>query len=198
MLNQAFRKAMQQAHPDNAERDELSQEKAKECCQMIQHARDILQKLFNGSSDEISSDYNQSDYDWGSGGEHGDGWGPGYGEEDGYDSDDSENQVTEEMLLGAFEILGLNSKIELMATKLTKAYRVAIMKTHPDKAKPDETSQKKAKELSQKINVARDIWKELLENPDGSGTFPVDVDDSDSDVFRRQTKDRRYGHQTNG
>ncbi len=57
------------------------------------------------------------------------------------------------------------------------------MKAHPDKAKPDETSQKKAKELSQKINVARNILKELIENPDGSGTFPVDIDDTDSDVL---------------
>ncbi len=86
------------------------------------------------------------------------------------------------MLSEAFEILGLNSKIELSAKKLTKAYCVAITKAHPDKAKPDEVSQKKAKELSQKINVARDILKKQMENPDGSGTFPVDVDDSDSDV----------------
>ncbi len=92
-------------------------------------------------------------------GEDGDGWGPSCGEEDGYDSDESENQVTEEMLLEEFEILGLNTKIELTAKKLTKAYWVAIMKAHPDKAKPDEVSQKKAKELSQKNNVARDILK---------------------------------------
>ncbi len=163
MLNRAFGKAMQQAHPDKAKCDESSQEKAKERCHMIQHARDILQKLFDGSSDEISSDcYDSDDYDWGSGGENGDGWGPGFGEDDGYNSDESENDVTEEMVLEAFEILGLDSKIELTATRLTKAYRVAIMKAHPDKAKPDETSQKKAKELSQKINVARDILKELL------------------------------------
>ena len=107
MLNQAYRKAMQQAHPDKAKCDESSQEKAKERCQMIQHARDMLQKLFDGSSDEISSDNNDSeDYDWGLGGEHGDGWGPGFGEEDGYYSDMSENDVTEEMVVEAFEILG--------------------------------------------------------------------------------------------
>jgi len=183
MLNRAFCKAMQQAHPDKAKCDESSQEKAKERCHMIQHARDILQKLFDGSSDEISSDCDDSDdYDWGSGGEHGDGWGPGFGEDDGYNSDESDNDVPEEMVFEAFEILGLDSKIELTATRLTKAYRVAIMKAHPDKAKPDETSQKKAKELSQKINIARDILKELIENPDGSGTFPVEVDGSDSDV----------------
>ncbi len=55
------------------------------------------------------------------------------------------------------------------------------MKAHPDKSKSDEVSQKKTKELSQKINVARDILKELIENQDGLGTFPVDVNDSDSD-----------------
>ncbi len=173
---------MQQAHPDKAECDELSQEKAKEHCQMIQYARDMLQQLFDGSSDEMSSDHNDSDCNWRSGGEHGDGWGPGFGEEDGFDSDESKNQVTESMVLEAFEILGLDSTIELTAKKLTKAFCVAIMRAHPDKAKPDEVSQKKAKELSQKINVARDILKNLMENPDGSGTFPVDVDDSDSDV----------------
>ncbi len=99
ILNQAYRKAMQQAHPDRVEQDDLR-------CQMIQHARDMLQKLFDGSSDEISCDHDDSeDYDWGSGGEHGDGWGPGFGEEDGFDTDESENQVTEEMVLEAFEIL---------------------------------------------------------------------------------------------
>ncbi len=107
----------------------------------------------------MSSNHNDSDYDWGSGGEHGDGWGQVFGEEDGFDSDESKNQVTESMVLEAFEILGLDSTIELTAKKLTKAYRVAIMRAHPDKAKPDEVSQKKAKELSQKINVPRDILK---------------------------------------
>ncbi len=37
-----------------------------------------------------------------------------------------------------------------------------------------------AEELSQKVNVARDMLKENLENPDGWGTCPVDVDDSNS------------------
>ncbi len=46
--------------------------------------------------------------------------------------------------------------------------------------KPDEVSQQKAKELSQKINIVRDMLKDGLENPNGSGTFPVDVDDSNS------------------
>ena len=44
------------------------------------------------------------------------------------------------MRLETFEILGLNSKIELTAKRLTKAYHVAIMKAHPDKAKPDKVS----------------------------------------------------------
>ncbi len=55
------------------------------------------------------------------------------------------------------------------------------MRAHSDKAKPDEVSQQKAKELSQKINVARDILKDWLENPDGLGTFPVEVNESNSD-----------------
>ncbi len=55
------------------------------------------------------------------------------------------------------------------------------MRAYPDKSKPDELSQQKAKELSQKINVARDMLKNGLENPDGLGTFSVDVDDSNSD-----------------
>ncbi len=57
---------------------------------------------------------------------------------------------------------------------------MAIMRAHPDKAKPDEVSQQKAKELSQKINVARDMLKDGMENTDGLGTFPVDVNDSNS------------------
>ncbi len=44
------------------------------------------------------------------------------------------------------------------------------MRAHSDKAKPDEVSQQKAKELSQKINVLRDMLKDGLENPDKLGT----------------------------
>ncbi len=57
---------------------------------------------------------------------------------------------------------------------------MAILRAHPDKAKPDEVSQKKAKELSQKMNVTRDMLKDGLENPDGLGTLSVDVDNSNS------------------
>ncbi len=76
--------------------------------------------MFDGSSDEMSSDHNDSDYDWGSGGEHGDGWGQGFGEEDGFDSDESKKQVTESMVLESFEILGLNLTIELTAKNSLK------------------------------------------------------------------------------
>ncbi len=55
-----------------------------------------------------------------------------------------------------------------------------MMRAHPDKAKPDELSWQKAKELSQNISIANDLLKDGLENPDGSRTFPEDVDESDS------------------
>ncbi len=64
---------------------------------------------------------------------------------------------------------------------VNRAYHIVIMKVHPDKTKPDKVSQQKAKELSQKINVATDMLKDGLGNPDGLGTFPVDVNDSNSD-----------------
>ncbi len=56
-----------------------------------------------------------------------------------------------------------------------------MMRAHPDKAIPDEVSQQKAKELSQNTNTARDLLKDGLENPDGSGMFPVDIDESNSE-----------------
>ncbi len=55
------------------------------------------------------------------------------------------------------------------------------MRVHPDKTKPDEESQQKAKESSQKINVARVMLNDGMRHPDGLGTFPVDVDDSNRD-----------------
>ncbi len=183
-LNRAYCTAMQQAHPEKAPHDDVSQCKAIYICQMINHTRDILQEMFNSSSAEISDDNSddksESEYKWGSGGEYGDGWGPGFGEEDGFDSDERENHVTESMILEAFKILGLDPTTELTRKKLNKTYCMAIMRAHPDKAKPDEVSQQKAKELSQKINVARDMLKDGMENTDGLGTFPVDVNDSNS------------------
>ncbi len=180
ILYRAYRKAMKLAHPDKAKKDEVSQQEAKQRCHNINCAKEMLEEMLEEMYNVSPDEYSEQEY--GSGGEYGDGWGPGCGEDDGYDSAESENQVTEEMLSEAFEILGINPKIQLTAEILTKAYRVAIMKAHPDKAKPDEVSQKKAKELSQKINDARDLLKNLVENPDGSFTFPVDVDDNDSDV----------------
>ncbi len=50
--------------------------------------------------------------------EYGDGWGPGFREDDGYDSDESESNVTESMILEAFEILGLDPKTELTRKNL--------------------------------------------------------------------------------
>ncbi len=80
---------------------------------MINHARDSLQAMFDSSLVEMSDDSSEAEYDWGSGGEYGDGWGPGFEEEDGFDSDESENHETESMILEAFEILGLAPTTEL-------------------------------------------------------------------------------------
>ncbi len=55
------------------------------------------------------------------------------------------------------------------------------MRAHPDKAERDEVFQQKAKESSQHINIARDHLKNGLENHDGLGTFPVDVNESNSE-----------------
>ncbi len=62
---------------------------------------------------EWDAENSEEENKWGSGGEYWDGWGPGFGEEDGYDSDKSESHVTESMLLEAFELLGLDPKTEL-------------------------------------------------------------------------------------
>ncbi len=112
-LNRAHCKAMQQAHPDQAPCVEVSQWKANDICQMINHARNIQQEKFDSSLVEMSDDSNEVKYDWGSGGEYGDGWGPGFEEENGFDSDEHENHVTESITLEAFEILELDPTTEL-------------------------------------------------------------------------------------
>ncbi len=61
-LNRAYCKAMQQAHPDKAPWDEVSQQKANDMCQMIYHARDILQEMFDSSLVEMSDDSNEGEY----------------------------------------------------------------------------------------------------------------------------------------
>ena len=121
---------MQQEHSDKAPHDEVSQQKAIYICRMINHARDILQEMFDSSlvemSDDNSDDNSEAKYNWGSGGEYGDGWGPGFGEEDGFDSDDGEKHVTVSMTSEAFKILGLNPITELTRKKLNIAYCKAI------------------------------------------------------------------------
>ncbi len=121
-LNRAYCTAMQQEHLDKAPHDEVSQQKAIYICEMIDCAGDILQEMFDSSSVEMSdnkSDNNsESEYKWGCGGEYRNGWGPGFGEEDGFDSDESEDHMTASMTLEAFEILGIISKTELTRNKL--------------------------------------------------------------------------------
>ncbi len=121
-LIRAYCTDMQQEHPNKAPHDEVSQQKAIYICEMINCARDILQEMFDSSSVEMSDNNSdntsESKYKWGSGGEYRDGWGPGFGVEDGFDSDENENKVTEPMILEAFEILGIISKTELTRNKL--------------------------------------------------------------------------------
>ncbi len=124
-------KSIKKAHPDKTPHDEVSQQKANEICQMITHARNIFQEMFENSSVDMSAEKSEEENDWGpenseeenkwgSGGEHGDGWGQGFGEDDGYDSDESEKYMTESMIVEAFEILGLDPKTELTRKNLIK------------------------------------------------------------------------------
>ncbi len=106
------------AHPDKATPDEVSQQKANKICQVINHARNILQERFENSSVKMNDENSKEEYKWGSGGEYGDGWGPGFGEEDGYDFDESESHVTESMILEAFKMLGLDLTTELTRIRL--------------------------------------------------------------------------------
>ncbi len=65
--------------------------------------------MFENSSVDVSAEKSKEENDWcvenseeenkwGYGGEYGDGWGLGFGEDDGYDSNESENHVTESMI----------------------------------------------------------------------------------------------------
>ncbi len=123
-LNIVFMKSIQKAHPDKAPLDEVSQRMANEICWTINHARNILQEMFENSSvymcakkseeeNDWDAENSEEENKWGSGGDYGDGWGPGFGEDDGCDSDESESHVTESMILEVFEILGLDLKTEL-------------------------------------------------------------------------------------
>ncbi len=67
------------------------------------------------------------------------------------------------MILEAFKMLGLDLTTELTRKTLDKTYCIVIMRAHPEKAQPDEVSQQMAKELSQNINIARDLLKDALE-----------------------------------
>ncbi len=58
-LNRAYCTALRQEHLDKAPHDEVSQQKAIHICEMINHARDILQEMFDSSSVEMSD--NNSD-----------------------------------------------------------------------------------------------------------------------------------------
>ena len=69
-------------------------------------------------SDNHSVDNSDSEYEWGSGGEYGDGWGPGFGKENGFDSDENKNHVTASMTSEAFKILALDPTTELTRKNL--------------------------------------------------------------------------------
>ncbi len=63
-------------------------------------------------------------YEWESGGEFGDGQGPGFGEgdcSDDYDSSENEQYNIESTILEAFETLGLDPKTELIKNQLKRA-----------------------------------------------------------------------------
>ncbi len=49
-------KSIQKAHPDKAPPDKVSQQKANEICQIITHARNIFQGMFENSSVDMSAD----------------------------------------------------------------------------------------------------------------------------------------------
>ncbi len=49
-------KSIQKAHPDKTPLDKVSQQKANEICQMITHARNIFQEMFENSSVDMSAD----------------------------------------------------------------------------------------------------------------------------------------------
>ncbi len=112
--------------------------------------------MINQNSDE--------EFEWGSGGEYRDGWGPGFGEKDdsdGYDQNKEDIKFQELTILESFETLGLDPRNELTMNQLKRAYCLLIIRSLPDQAPPDELSQKKAKELSQRINGPKISWKSI-------------------------------------
>ncbi len=58
-----------------------------------------------------------------------------------------------------------------------------IIRSHPEKAPPNELSQQKAKELSQRIDDAKISWKNIrkIQMEDGMRAFPLNVDSSSSE-----------------
>ncbi len=138
-------------------------------------SRDILQEIFENISVEMNDENSEEENEWGSGGEFGDGWGPSFGEGDGsdeYNSAENESHVTKAMIFDAFEKLGLGST-NVSTKKTQKGLSFINDESTSRQRQPDELSQQKAKELSQRINLARDILQEELENPDWSEMLPV-------------------------
>ncbi len=66
ILNWAYCKAMNLAHPDKAKKDELSQQEAKERCHNIQRARQMLEEMLEEMFDVSSDEFSEQEY--GSGG----------------------------------------------------------------------------------------------------------------------------------
>ncbi len=67
-------------------------------------------------------------------------------------------------MFDCFKILGIDPDTNLTQEKLNRAYWKSITKSHPEKAPPDEVSQQKANEISQMINHARDILRQMFQN----------------------------------
>ncbi len=59
----AFMKSIQ--NPNKAPPDKVSQQKANDICQMINHARSVLLEMFENSSVDMSAEKSKEENEWG-------------------------------------------------------------------------------------------------------------------------------------
>ncbi len=139
-------------------------------------------KMGNGQDGHNSEDSDE----WGSGGEHGDGFGPGHGEgEDDSDSNSERSQGNRNNNMSidhAMVILGINHRMDMIEASLNRIYRRQMLSVHPDRARIHGLSAEQATLRSQRLNDAVQAMRIHLNLPPGQNLFqPIDVDDSNSD-----------------
>ncbi len=141
----------------------------------------------HGCNTGVDDDTNDSEdrNRWGSGGEHGNEYGPGNGDGLELSDDDSEENAAPSAhgmhVDEALHILGIANRRDISKQDLNRIHRRRMLEVHPDRVQRTGLSQQQAVLMSQRLNDAVEEMRIHLNLPHGQNRFDPFVVDNDSD-----------------